>query len=228
MVGVSTPTVRLNMVHLELLTGAYTGLPGYVTGINNLGQKDGQSSLPAFSNMSDVLRRQRLSADSPITALRFFNDDHGLISKAFALDSDDRIGDLLDHLLLLGVGENPFDHLDVGKWHLNAPFEVCCLGASIRFAHRLSNRCGGHAPSRHKHKVIVVHSQDLHSLLVVNLANGRVLFLNETGLATWVKLGTEFAVLGQNEVPGRTFATPAFSNGAMYLRTDESLYKFTD
>ena len=57
------------------------------------------------------------------------------------------------------------------------------------------------------------------------LANGRVLFLNETGLATWVKLGKEFEKLGQNEVPGRTLATPSFANGAMYLRTDEFLYK---
>ena len=56
-------------------------------------------------------------------------------------------------------------------------------------------------------------------------AIGRVLFLNENGLATWVQVGKEFAVLGKNEVPGRTLATPAFSNGAMYLRTDEVLYK---
>jgi hypothetical protein len=32
--------------------------------------------------------------------------------------------------------------------------------------------------------------------------------------------------LGKNTVPGRTLATPAFSDGAMYLRTDETLYKF--
>lgn len=57
-------------------------------------------------------------------------------------------------------------------------------------------------------------------------ANGRVLFLNETGLATWVKAGKQFEMLGKNEVPGRTFATPAFSAGAMYLRTDKELYKF--
>ncbi len=56
-------------------------------------------------------------------------------------------------------------------------------------------------------------------------ANGQILFLNETGLATWVKPGTEYEELGQNEVPGRTFATPVFSNGAMYLRTDGFLYK---
>ena len=57
-------------------------------------------------------------------------------------------------------------------------------------------------------------------------ANGRVLFLNETGLATWVKADKKFAVLGTNELPGRTFATPAFVDGAMYLRTDATLYKF--
>lgn len=56
-------------------------------------------------------------------------------------------------------------------------------------------------------------------------AHGRVLFLNETGRATWVKPGKEFTVLGECEVPGRTFATPAFAVGAMYLRTDEHLYK---
>jgi outer membrane protein assembly factor BamB len=56
-------------------------------------------------------------------------------------------------------------------------------------------------------------------------ANGQVLFLNETGVATWVKPAHEFEAVGKNEVPGRTFATPAFSRGAMYLRTDEYLYK---
>lgn len=34
-----------------------------------------------------------------------------------------------------------------------------------------------------------------------------------------------FEQLGENQVPGRTLATPAFQNGAMYLRTDEYLYK---
>ena len=58
-------------------------------------------------------------------------------------------------------------------------------------------------------------------------ANDRVLFLSENGVATWVKLGSEFSVLGTNEVSGRTFATPAFSNGAMYLRTDEHLFKIS-
>ncbi|MFM9117506.1 MAG: PQQ-binding-like beta-propeller repeat protein [Planctomycetota bacterium] len=54
---------------------------------------------------------------------------------------------------------------------------------------------------------------------------GRILFLNETGLGTWVKASKEYEVLGTCEVPGRTFATPAFVPGAMYLRTDSTLYK---
>lgn len=58
------------------------------------------------------------------------------------------------------------------------------------------------------------------------LVNGRILFLNEDGEATWVKTGGKFEILGKNTVPGRTLATPAFSGGAMYLRTDSSLYKF--
>lgn len=55
--------------------------------------------------------------------------------------------------------------------------------------------------------------------------NGRILFLDEDGVATWVQPGPKFTTLGKNEVPGRTLATPAFSNGAMYLRTDTHLYK---
>jgi outer membrane protein assembly factor BamB len=56
--------------------------------------------------------------------------------------------------------------------------------------------------------------------------NGRILFLDEDGVATWVEPGREFKVLGKNEVDGRTLATPAFANGAMYLRTDKVLFKF--
>ncbi|MGD9648421.1 MAG: PQQ-binding-like beta-propeller repeat protein [Pirellulales bacterium] len=56
-------------------------------------------------------------------------------------------------------------------------------------------------------------------------AGGRILFLDEDGLATWIRPGREFEVLAKNEVSGRTFATPAFADGAMYLRTDEHLLK---
>jgi hypothetical protein len=56
-------------------------------------------------------------------------------------------------------------------------------------------------------------------------ANGCILFLDEDGLATWVRPGKTLEVCGKNEVPGRTLATPAFVDNAMYLRTDSSLYK---
>lgn len=59
-------------------------------------------------------------------------------------------------------------------------------------------------------------------------AHGRVLFLNETGVATWVKASKTFERLGTNELPGSTLATPAFLDGAMYLRTDTTLYKFAN
>lgn len=58
--------------------------------------------------------------------------------------------------------------------------------------------------------------------------NDRILFLNEEGLATWVAPRKEFRELGKNQLPGRTFATPAFADGAMFLRTDEVLYKFSE
>ena len=73
-----------------------------------------RAKLAALSNADNLLSRQCFSADAPITASRFFYDDHGLVSKAFALDADERIGDLLDHLSLLRVRENSFDQFDGG------------------------------------------------------------------------------------------------------------------
>ncbi len=55
--------------------------------------------------------------------------------------------------------------------------------------------------------------------------NESVLILSQTGLATWVQAGCKFTALGSSKVPGCTLATPAFSGGAMYLRTDEHFYK---
>lgn len=58
-------------------------------------------------------------------------------------------------------------------------------------------------------------------------SHGRVLFMDENGKAIWVRASKKFEELAKCEVPGRTFATPAFGDGAMYLRTDEHLYKIT-
>lgn len=55
---------------------------------------------------------------------------------------------------------------------------------------------------------------------------GKILFLDENGKATWVKAAREFEILGKNEVSGKTLATPGFDKKAMYLRTDEFLIKY--
>jgi hypothetical protein len=59
-------------------------------------------------------------------------------------------------------------------------------------------------------------------------ANGHILFLSEDGVATWVRTGKSFEVVQKNEVSGRTFATPAFTNDALFLRTDEFLLKIAE
>ncbi len=60
------------------------------------------------------------------------------------------------------------------------------------------------------------------------LVNDRILLLNEAGLATWIQPGRAYVKLAENELPGRTFATPAFVDGAMYLRTDAAVYKIAE
>ncbi|MFM8476271.1 MAG: PQQ-binding-like beta-propeller repeat protein, partial [Planctomycetaceae bacterium] len=59
-------------------------------------------------------------------------------------------------------------------------------------------------------------------------AGGKVLFLDETGRATWIAASREFRELRRNSIAGRTLATPAFANGAMFLRTDEHLYRIEE
>jgi outer membrane protein assembly factor BamB len=59
-------------------------------------------------------------------------------------------------------------------------------------------------------------------------AGGRVLFLDETGRATWIEAAREFREVQTNSIPGRTLATPAFADGAMFLRTDEHLYRIEE
>ncbi len=57
------------------------------------------------------------------------------------------------------------------------------------------------------------------------LVNGKILFLSEEGLATWIEPDRKFKLHSKSEVTGRTLATPAFAGGAMFLRTDQRLYK---
>jgi outer membrane protein assembly factor BamB len=64
-----------------------------------------------------------------------------------------------------------------------------------------------------------------YSVSPIYANNGCVLFMSESGEATWVEAGREYQVVATNEIPGATLATPAFCEGAMYLRTDTHLYK---
>ena len=58
-------------------------------------------------------------------------------------------------------------------------------------------------------------------------ANDLVLFLSEEGRAHWVKASTTFESVQQNQVTGRTFATPALVDNTIYLRTDKALLKIS-
>ncbi len=54
---------------------------------------------------------------------------------------------------------------------------------------------------------------------------GRIYFTNEEGLTTVMAAGTTAEKLAQNQVDGRTLASLATSDGAVFLRTDKALYR---
>jgi len=56
-------------------------------------------------------------------------------------------------------------------------------------------------------------------------ADGKVYFLSEGGLGVVVKAGPKFEVLARNDVRERTLASYAAAEGALYLRTDQHLYR---
>jgi outer membrane protein assembly factor BamB len=55
-------------------------------------------------------------------------------------------------------------------------------------------------------------------------ANGLVYFLSDKGVATIVKPGPSFEVVARNELGEKTFASPAISNGRLFLRAENHLY----
>jgi outer membrane protein assembly factor BamB len=59
-------------------------------------------------------------------------------------------------------------------------------------------------------------------------ANGKLYFLNETGQTTVVAAGRRFRKLSENQVDGRTLASLAVSEGAIYLRTDQAVYRIEE
>jgi outer membrane protein assembly factor BamB len=58
-------------------------------------------------------------------------------------------------------------------------------------------------------------------------ANGRVYFQNEEGTTVVVAAGRQFKKLGENSLGERTLASCAVTEGAIFIRTDQHLYKIT-
>ena len=56
-------------------------------------------------------------------------------------------------------------------------------------------------------------------------AEGHIYFTNEEGLTTVVAANKELDKLGENQVDGRTLASLATAEGAIFLRTDKALYR---
>lgn len=56
-------------------------------------------------------------------------------------------------------------------------------------------------------------------------ADGRIYYLNEEGLTTVVAPSTTFDQLAANQLDGRTLASMAVSQGALYLRSADHLYR---
>ena len=59
-------------------------------------------------------------------------------------------------------------------------------------------------------------------------ADGRIYFLNESGETSVVKPGTRFERLAGNTLPGRTLASIAVADGAIFLRTATHLYRIEE
>ena len=56
-------------------------------------------------------------------------------------------------------------------------------------------------------------------------AAGAIYFLSEDGVTTVVKADKTFSQLAKNELKGRTLASPALIEGALFLRTDTQLFR---
>lgn len=56
-------------------------------------------------------------------------------------------------------------------------------------------------------------------------AEGRIYFLNEAGLTLVLEAGTNFVTLARNDLEERTLASPALSEGALFIRTAGHLFR---
>ena len=58
-------------------------------------------------------------------------------------------------------------------------------------------------------------------------ADGKIYLTSEEGKGTLVEAGRKFKVLGEFDIKEKTFASFAGVDGALYVRTETQLYKFT-
>jgi outer membrane protein assembly factor BamB len=57
-------------------------------------------------------------------------------------------------------------------------------------------------------------------------AEGKIFLASEDGKVAVVRAGKDWGVLAVNDIGENCSATPALSEGEIYLRTDEALYRF--
>jgi outer membrane protein assembly factor BamB len=56
-------------------------------------------------------------------------------------------------------------------------------------------------------------------------ADSKIYIGSRTGLVTVITPGKKFEALGKNQLPGKIMATPAAVDGALFIRTDEALFR---
>jgi len=97
--------------------------------------------------------------------------------------------------------------ISVGDWFFTSSSgskEVCCFAAATG-------------------EILWHEKMGLHHASPV-LANGRLYFLNDDGVAHVFKAGPKFDLVGRNELGERTYASPAISRGQIFLRGFKNLY----
>jgi outer membrane protein assembly factor BamB len=56
-------------------------------------------------------------------------------------------------------------------------------------------------------------------------ADGRIYIISEKGMTYVIKAATKFEILAQNDLGERTFASPAVSGRALFIRSESHLYR---
>jgi hypothetical protein len=86
-----------------------------------------------------------LAADPPIAAFDLLDDDPGHRTHVLAFDGNHRVGELLDHLALLRVGEDAFDYFDRNQGHAGLLGERDGLPSAEGSVSRRRSRCDRNA-----------------------------------------------------------------------------------